>query len=68
VDLHREQTIHGARFSSKSKITPFEGVRTQGQPVCTLVRGRIVMRDGRLEAKPGWGRMVTGSRAAGLPR
>jgi len=42
VDLHREDTIRGERFRSKSKITPFEGMRTKGQPVCTIVRGRVV--------------------------
>jgi dihydroorotase len=59
VDLHREDTIRGERFRSKSKITPFEGMRTKGQPVCTIVRGRVVMRDGKLEGPPGWGQMVT---------
>ena len=63
VDLEREATIRAARFQSKSKITPFEGFRTKGQPVCTIVRGRVVMRDGALEGRRGWGRLVTSHRA-----
>ena len=63
VDLEREATIRADRFQSKSKITPFEGFRTKGQPVCTIVRGRVVMRDGALEGRPGWGRLVTSHRA-----
>ncbi len=63
VDLEREATIRADRFQSKSKITPFEGFRTKGQPVCTIVRGRVVMRDGALEGRPGWGRLVTSRRA-----
>jgi len=63
VDLEREATIRADRFQSKSKITPFEGFRTKGQPVCTIVRGRVVMRDGALEGRPGWGRLVTSQRA-----
>ncbi len=63
VDLAREATIRADRFQSKSKITPFEGFRTKGQPVCTIVRGRVVMRDGALEGRPGWGRLVTSHRA-----
>ena len=63
VDLAQEATIRADRFQSKSKITPFEGFRTKGQPVCTIVRGRVVMRDGALEGRPGWGRLVTSQRA-----
>jgi len=63
VDLHRQDTIRAERFRSKSKVTPFEGIRTQGQPVATIVRGRVVMRDGRLEGPPGWGQLVTPPRA-----
>ena len=63
VDLAQEATIRADRFQSKSKITPFEGFRTKGQPVCTIVRGRVVMRDGALEGRPGWGRLVTSHRA-----
>jgi len=62
VDLEREARVRGERFRSKSKITPFEDVPTRGQPICTLVRGRVVMRDGRLEGQPGWGRMVVPKR------
>ena len=67
VDLERDGTIRADRFQSKSKITPFEGFRTKGQPVCTIVRGRVVMRDGRLEGRPGWGRLVTPHRAPPRP-
>jgi len=59
LDLQREDTVRGERFHSKSKVTPFEGMRTRGQPVCTIVRGRVVMRDGALESRPGWGRLLT---------
>jgi allantoinase len=59
LDLEAEDVIRGDRLRSKSKITPFEGMRTRGRAVCTIVRGRVVMRDGNLEGRPGWGRMVT---------
>jgi len=63
VDLEREGTVRSDRFQSKSKITPFEGFATKGRPVCTIVRGRVVMRDGTLEGRPGWGQLVTPNRA-----
>ena len=59
VDLERDDILRGERFRSKSKITPFEGMRTKGSPVCTIVRGRVVMRNGQLEGRPGWGRLIT---------
>jgi allantoinase len=59
LDLEREDTIRGAHFRSKSKLTPFEGMRIRGRPLWTIVRGRVVVRDGALEGRPGWGRMVT---------
>lgn len=44
-------------------ITPFEGVKTRGRPVCTIVRGPVVMREGELVGEPGWGRPVVPARA-----
>ena len=59
VDMTREREIRGAELHSKSKITPFEGMRVRGVPVCTIVRGRVVFRDGELVGEPGWGQRVT---------
>lgn len=56
VDMEREWTIRAAELHSKSRITPFEGMRTRGRPVQTLVRGRPVMREGEPVGAPGWGR------------
>jgi dihydroorotase len=59
VDLDREDTIAADRFASRSKITPFEGMRVVGLPVHTLVRGRFVMRDRRIVGDTGgWGQSV----------
>lgn len=59
VDLDREGVISADRLHGKNNATPFEGWRTRGAPVATIVRGRVVMRDGQLLAEPGWGRPVT---------
>lgn len=60
VDMDREWTIRAADLHSRSRITPFEGMRGRGRPVATLVRGRLVMREGDLVGAPGWGRSVRG--------
>jgi dihydroorotase len=58
VDPAARGTIRGAALhSEKSRFTPFEGMETVGAPVATIVRGRIVMRDGQVLDAPGWGRM-----------
>jgi dihydroorotase (multifunctional complex type) len=59
VDLNREGTIRAAELHGKNNATPFEGRPTRGAVVATIVRGRVVMRDGELLASPGWGRPVS---------
>jgi dihydroorotase len=56
VDLKREWSIDQSQLFSKSKITPWHGRRVQGGPLLTMVRGRVVMDDGRIVAEPGWGK------------
>jgi dihydroorotase len=52
VDLQARGTIDAARLHSKSRATPFEGMRVIGLPVYTVVRGRVVMRRGQLAEPP----------------
>lgn len=58
VDPGKRGTIRGAELHSvRSRFTPYEGMETVGGPVATVVRGRVVMRDGVVQDAPGWGRM-----------
>ncbi|WP_237215084.1 dihydroorotase [Falsiroseomonas oryziterrae] len=58
VDPAQRHVIRGAELHSiRSPFTPFEGMATVGGPVATIVRGRVVMRDGKVLDAPGWGRM-----------
>lgn len=59
VDLHRPGVIDPAALHGMNNETPFVGRPTLGAPVATIVRGRIVMRDGQLIGAPGWGRQVS---------
>jgi len=68
VDLAREGRVRAEALHSKSKITPFEGRPIRGLPVATLVRGRLVARDGALVGAPGWGRPVEPRMPAPAPR
>jgi dihydroorotase-like cyclic amidohydrolase len=52
VDLEREQTVTPDLLHSAQPFTPFQGMRLKGWPVATVVRGRTVLKDGRLVSPP----------------
>jgi dihydroorotase len=62
IDPARAGVIRGAELHGKQGLTPFEGRATVGAAVATIVRGRVVMRDGDPVGRPGWGRMTAFSR------
>jgi dihydroorotase len=57
VDLERTGVIEESRLHGKNNLGPFDGHRTRGEAVATIVRGHIVMRDCEL-AGTAAGRMV----------
>jgi allantoinase len=57
VDLGKQDTVEAARMHSKNNTNPFEGHKTTGAAVATIVRGAVVMREGELVGEPS-GRMV----------
>lgn len=59
VDLERRAVIRAADAYHKCGWTNLEGREVQGLPVTTILRGRVVARDGIVEAEPGTGRPVT---------
>ncbi|HEX4078013.1 MAG TPA: dihydroorotase [Rhizomicrobium sp.] len=50
VDLKAKRRIENSWIASKCGWTPFDGMETAGWPTATIIRGRIVMRDGTLVA------------------
>ena len=68
VDLSREEVIAAERLHSRGKITPFEGRKTVGAPVHTLVRGAFVQKDRQIvEGMAGHGTQVTDIQAMPAP-
>lgn len=57
VDLTRRTRLSDELMASKCGWTPFAGEEIIGWPVATIVRGKVVMRDGELFNAPG-GRLV----------
>lgn len=61
VDMERAGILSQNKLQSISKISPWNGRPVKGYPLHTLLRGRFVMRDGRLVTDAvGWGRSVKG--------
>jgi len=57
VDMQRRETITNGKIASRCAWTPYDGVRVQGWPVATVLRGRRVMADGEILA-PGTGEAI----------
>ncbi|MDX2201302.1 MAG: dihydropyrimidinase [Hyphomicrobiaceae bacterium] len=53
-----EVTLSDAMMHDKAGYTPFPGRRLKGWPQTVLRRGEVIVRDGRLEAKPGSGQFL----------
>ncbi len=52
VDLKARREITGEWLAAKCGWSPFEGTTVTGWPLATVIRGRIVMRDGELIGPP----------------
>jgi len=54
-DPKRTMTITHDLFHDGSDYTPYEGLAVTGWPVLTMVRGRVVVDDGKLVGEKGYG-------------
>lgn len=52
VDLKARRRISNSWIASRCGWTPFDGMMVTGWPVMTVIRGRVVMRDGGLLGDP----------------
>jgi dihydroorotase-like cyclic amidohydrolase len=58
IDPDARVVFDDARALSKCGWTPYHGEEARGAPVHTLVRGRFVLREGRVVGEPGWGKLA----------
>jgi dihydroorotase len=49
VDLKKKHVLKHEDMATRSGWTPFDGFEATGKAVATIVRGRVVMRDGELQ-------------------
>lgn len=55
IDPRARVELRGAELHSRTSFTPYEGWRLRGRPVLTMVRGRVLLKDGALHQQPGFG-------------
>ncbi len=55
IDPNAETTIEAAAHKGRSGFTPYEGWKLKGKPWMTLLRGRVLLNQGKLEQQPGYG-------------
>jgi dihydroorotase len=51
LDLRSWRTVDSTKFKSRSRNTPYNGMRLRGGPVATIVGGRVVWHDGKRETR-----------------
>ena len=59
VDMKRKRRLDDGQIFSKCGWTPYHGKEMTGDVILTMVRGKVVMREGKVIGEPGWGRFVT---------
>jgi dihydroorotase len=57
VDTASNHVVRNGQLQARVNWSPYDGWTLKGQPKITIVRGRIVHREGRFN-EPGWGRPI----------
>ncbi len=58
VDLNLEKKVTAAEQHSCSDYTIYEGWKMKGWPVLTMLRGSVIVKDGKLVGSQGYGRYL----------
>jgi dihydroorotase-like cyclic amidohydrolase len=59
VDMNKKRKINIDELHSKNKTSPFEGTEVKGIPEAAIVRGKFVVKDGKLTGNKGYGVLVS---------
>jgi allantoinase len=60
IDMSKRGTIKRERLYTKQKEAArmFDAWEVEGMPVMTIVRGEVIMRDGQIVGRPGFGQFI----------
>jgi len=59
VDIKREDVLSKEKMYTKSSANVFDGHHVKGYPILTAVRGEIIMQNGEIVSKAGYGEFVS---------
>ena len=58
VDLELAKTVSHTMLNSESDFSIYENWSLKGWPICTIVSGNIVMKDGKIVGDKGFGKFI----------
>ena len=58
VDLNLSKKVEPGLLHGVSDFSVYDGWTLKGWPVLTMVRGKVVMKDGKIVGPPGHGRFM----------
>jgi dihydroorotase-like cyclic amidohydrolase len=58
LDIERECEVNASDFPSSCDYSPYEGWKLKGWPEWTMVRGKIVMENGKVDEDLKWGKAI----------
>jgi D-hydantoinase len=61
VDLDREEKLDAKKMHDVYSYSAYDGWKVKGWPIMTVVRGEVVMEEGKITGQPGYGRFVAAS-------
>jgi D-hydantoinase len=59
LDMAKTEVISNDSIVSKCGWTPFDGMEIKGVPATVMVRGNIVVQEGKIIGKPGYGKFIS---------
>lgn len=59
VDLNKTRTLEAEKMYTSCGWIPYEGWKIKGQVVSTIVRGNVVMDQGKVLGHPGFGKFIS---------
>jgi dihydroorotase len=56
IDMNKKDVLRNEKCYSKCGYSSYDGTEVQGVPIYTICRGTVVMEDGEITVKPGYGK------------
>lgn len=58
MDFDTQKTLKAEELHSVSKVTAYDGYQVSAAPVCTILRGKVIVKDGRLIEETHTGKFI----------